>query len=431
MQKINNINVESRFIKNLLKNSYLPIYPTIPSTGFVHKDTIYTIGNSFFKCLNTGYMDQEYIIKCSESLLCGQKYIDGVITAGQEMTEQKGIEFERIDDYIPYQFSPNKTKNFISKSAGYDIETHIQLGNYLLYYRMMTGIDLLPLYNYNCGKTTTQISFKQEIKEVIGENDIACEISVIDNIPSSKTIFAVPLKLDSKYTIFSNIVDNVIIYKAFLTDLGRVKFSVQNEILALDSTITDNKPQVVHIDYKNPYVVSTRLSTNYNINYHDFENCFYLLIEMKNPSAALYVLEGDYTNKSKSMVFDYNYIANNDTIARLSDVVTYPKNPYLKYFPSDYSIPYSPNLIEYLLKYTITPDDEIKNNILRVQEKLDLLTNDSVKKDIWDKYIDMKIISNLAFPKSIVDKVSYPIIYDYTGAIDKNIENKLFKYKGV
>ena len=386
MQRLGKISCESRFIKNILKDSYLPSFPLVPNSGWLEKGVNYAIGDSIYLCERSGYLDSKIVsnLQCSPNVFCGVDIYTGTYGAN---IQPPILTF--VQKYVPYKFSPNTTKNFISKTSGYDSDTHKQLGNYLRVYRMLTGVDLLPLYNYNCGLSTNLIS--------IGFDDNH-RATIKDEIQEKYTVLMVPLKLNNEYTIFANTNYKLSIYKSFMNTLGRVEYLSGSDFVKLDETIQDNSPKEIFCNFGNPYVVNTTLNWDptygkQRLNYLDYEECFYLLIQLPtNDNIPIYVLEGNYKNIPKSIVMSYFDINYNDkefvknASSFYDEIKDYPVKPSLISYPSTQSWLYSPALFEYLLKYAITSEEQIKNNVLRIQEKLNIQNNKLTYKDTWTNY---------------------------------------------
>lgn len=432
MQKIDKISLESRFIKNLLKNSYLPLFPLVPNTGLLYKGVIYTIGDKLFKCIKTGYIDNELKndLKVNHGIYCN---ID--IYVGANGANIEGAKLELITSYIPYDFNTNITNNFISTQTGYDTDTHRQLGDYLRYYKMMEGIDLMPLYNCNCEKKTNQL-------DILKDND---SYKIIDTIQDTSTIYLIPAKLNSDYTLFFNNYSNTFIFFTFINDIGRIEYkNKDSENIKLDEIILKNIKNISECNYSNPIKINTILEMDdkkiFDISdIYKYEKNFYIGIKVENDiQSPLYVLEGDYTNIPKNTVYSGEYNIDEDY-----SKINANCRPSLISSSSTYSIPYSNSLFSYLVNFTIDSNEEIKNNVKRVQEKLSLMNNKNIKSDIWNDYLRFLILLKAYNPilqtakeQNYSDEIKGEFLFsgennnDVLGYIDKKLENRFFKYRG-
>ena len=122
-QKFFTKTIESKFIKNLLKNTPLPIYKVIRDNDYIIEGNI--------------YIYKERIIKATKS---------GIIKSGM----YKILSFYNFgEDY------PNYTERYISRYSYYDSDTHEFLGKYLRCLKGIYGLDLMPLYNCYSGRIST------------------------------------------------------------------------------------------------------------------------------------------------------------------------------------------------------------------------------------------------------------------------------------
>ena len=186
-----------------------------------------------------------------------------------------------------------------------------------------------------------------------------------------------------------------------------------------------------------------------------------MLIQVdKNHFGALTVLEGEYSQPGCKFISNSQY-REEDIVDFVPDVI-----PSLGTISNTKPIPFSDRLIEYLTQSAITPEDNIRNNIKRVKEKLDLKDT----KDIWtnsllyvlfnryftytsSKYIQSKntlIEDNKSALRLTDDQLVYlPLtgelvgtkninfsldsrknIYDISGYVDKDVEKSLFGLGG-
>ncbi len=193
----------------------------------------------------------------------------------------------------------------------------------------------------------------------------------------------------------------------------------------------------------------------------EYEDYLYMLIQVdKNHFGAITVLEGEYSQPGCKFISNSQY-REEDIVDFVPDVI-----PSLGTISNTKPIPFSDRLIEYLTQSAITPEDNIRNNIKRVKEKLDLKDT----KDIWtnsllyvlfnkyftytsSKYIQSKntLIEDNKSDLGLTDDqlVYLPLtgelvgtkninfsldsrknIYDISGYVDKDVEKSLFGLGG-
>ena len=119
MQKFLKDTIESRFIKAILQDTYIPNYQSVIEGDYIVEDTFYVYRHRIIRCTKNGILSK-----------------DG--------------KYKVIDNYNKNVLDQTFMSNFNSKESFYDSGTHKALGEYLRYYRGQTYIDLMPLYNcYN------------------------------------------------------------------------------------------------------------------------------------------------------------------------------------------------------------------------------------------------------------------------------------------
>lgn len=434
MAKFNDISVETRFIKALLKNSFIPIAPTITEGELMVSGAIYSYNNHIIECKSTGVFSSKYTIEaiCSHKSICGPKFICGVGV--------RAAEYKIVHQYTPYTFEPGVSSSFISTMNGYDCDTHKYLGKYLRYFRSTSGINLMPYYNCFTNKVTTLVSMSGN--------------TVLDKANSDKVVWSIPILLNKKYTIFLESSSPVSIGVTFLNGTGRISTTVDGQETLLDSLLGLSVEQHQSLQITSPITFDT-VTTNPKL--FEYEDYLYMLIQVdKNHLGAITVLEGEYSHPGCKFISNSQY-REEDIIDFVPEVI-----PSLGTIPNTKSIPFSNRLIEYLTQNAITPEDNIRNNIKRVKEKLNL----SDTKDIWtnnllyilfnkyftytsNKYIssretsieDIGLTENqlvyLPLTRELVGtkNINFSLdsrknIYDISGYVDKDIEKSLFGLGG-
>lgn len=155
-QKYNANNIETKFIKELLRTTYIPIVP------------IWNLGKKIIAGLT--YITPNYIVKCNKSSE-GYKidnegnftYIPNSINdtyIDEEDGNKEKPYFEIIEPYIRGKFYKGITTNFVSNSSLYDSKTHYYLGEYLRMIRDLDGVNLMSYYNCWDGRYSDKLRFK-------------------------------------------------------------------------------------------------------------------------------------------------------------------------------------------------------------------------------------------------------------------------------
>lgn len=438
MAKFNDISVETRFIKSILKNSFIPIAPTISEGDLMVGGAIYSYNNHIIECESTGVFGSKYTREaiCSHMSICGPDFICGVGV--------RPAEYKIIYHYTPYTFEPGISSSFISTMNGYDCDTHKYLGKYLRYFRSTSGINLMPYYNCFTNKDTTLVSLSG--------------IKVLDKPNNDKVVWSIPILLNKKYTIFLESSSPVSIGATFLNDTGRISTIIDGQETLLDSLLGSNVGQYQSLQITSPITFDT-VTTNPKL--FEYEDYLYMLIQVdKNHLGAITVLEGEYSQSGCRFISNSQF-RGEDIIDFAPEVI-----PSLGTISNIKSTPFSDRLIEYLTQNAITPVDNIRNNIKKVKERLNLKDT----KDIWTNsllyilfnnyftYTSSKYIPSRETPaeeyKSTLglseDQLVYlPLtdelvgtkninfsldsrknIYDISGYVDKDVEKSLFGLGG-
>lgn len=317
-QELFKSSVRSRFIKNLLCNTKIPIYNTVRIGDYIIKNCKYIYNISLIKCTKSGTL------------------------------EGTG-EFITLDDTFYWDADKvNETHSFTSNTGYYDSETHEWLGNYLRAYRDMKGINLMPFYNCFSGVYTDRFKLKYM------EDTQGTYIGVYQGNSSYDTfvqgtetfneayieknpfkIFRVPVKLNKKYTIALDCDSNIRIAPAFINHGKLLEVSIGSRKLSLTDLYIQNKdsdgamhPLSVNItnsEFIHPFIYTTTNNNQTKINgvvaeedtgltyeqlFQRYEKYFYLLIQVPSDNTSgLVILEGDYAEASVDKVFSNEIIS--------------------------------------------------------------------------------------------------------------------------
>ena len=162
MQKFLSDTAVSRYIKALLYNTYVPKYKSVFKDDIIVKDTKYVYKNNIILCTSTG------------TLLGTGKY-------------------KTVADYNQNVGNRKICDNFMSKESYYDSTTHIKLGDFLRFYRSLTEINLLPLYN--CFSNVYSSSFSITADGISSLINPLIKIAAIPIIASMITINVITIKM--------------------------------------------------------------------------------------------------------------------------------------------------------------------------------------------------------------------------------------------
>lgn len=348
---------------------------------------------------------------------------------------------------MPYVYNVkylNYTKNFIIKDNIYDTYTHEYLGDYLRFQRDYNNINLMPLYNCFSNRTCTVLDV-----DIIVSDQYKAEFNTLD---SKYKIYLIPVKLFKDYTL------------AIQSDYAIEGFIGSYDHYLNDGTIDGSKERLLAQLIKNTYFCfnstqfnqpqlitkltefTKKLTTDELARFAKYEDSLKLFIKVPiNNKSAITVLEGDYTNYTKSTLFSYEYENPNSNkplnrIVRktnfsvinfegdhekISDKLITP----LQLLQTNHGIsyPFADRLIEYLVGNTITHLDSNDDNLIRTNIACFFGANAGIQPTpFWNS------TANLVF-YNFINKNSktntWEINHDILGYVDKDVENFYnFKY---
>lgn len=361
--------------------------------------------------------------------------------------------FTSLDDYIDYQktkkafikIAPyyygqsflNVTKNLKLNNLLYDSYTHKYLGDYLRFYRDYKGINLMPLYNCFSNEQPSN-SFTASVSPLLVSNPIYRSFDTKDN---AYKIYMIPIKFGQQYTVAIDCDFSIEcfcgLYSTHLitdNDLGTA--AANNNIDYLEK---NTYQKITNCSFNKPFVYNKlKNSTIIDTIYNQEDNLkLFIKIPVSNKSSIV-VLEGDYTVDTNIMPDGTLHLAtplytiNNSTNIRSVGTTKLQ----LLQLNSGIQHPFSNRLIEYLLNNVITSDEEISDNIKRVQQKAyaGIDVNGTIKKlavnkyGVWDDAI-RDYVYEIAADKIIRGSVSegnaktfLDLHTDILGYVDKDTE---------
>ncbi len=340
MIKYNDNNIYVGYIKELLHTFNLP-------TCQIEKE-----GNKYF--------EGEYFINAKKDAICRVNSInsDGSIE-----------DFEWIHEYKFGDNILNITKNLDIKNNYYDSYTHRYLGKYLRFIKDFTGVNLMSLYN--CFSNDTPISYTNDVD--------GHEISTSDK---RTTLFMVDVRPDTTYTISLECGSSVSVFCDFYG------YNAELELEGVDYHLVQHGGN----RFRHPFTYTT---PSISVNNCMFRDNFKMFIVV--PSAFIdniVVLEGDYTRCTELLFEENNRVVMGSRIPdydfehvdeeqeeSLEEFNQYFKDSLISSrlqllsYATETKYLLADRLVEYLSDNAITPNDEIANNIKRVQ--MQILGNDS------------------------------------------------------
>lgn len=413
-QKFNTNNMISKFIKDLLKDTYIPTVPIWNDNDPLVKDMI--------------YVTKEYIVKAKKNY--NPSTSNNISVFNNEY-------FKIICPYIFGQFYQGVTSNFKSSSSMYDSYTHKALGDYLRMIRDLKSINLMQYYNCwnNWHSDKLRIaSYKNPdstAASTIANHPItAVTINANNTIKDGLRCILVPIKFNQKYTIYINSSYPIIVTPIYYT--GQTIISPSN----IPSFI-GNGEIINQCSFNNPYIYNSPVIENLSgtpslVGNRFLEKYLTLLIQLPdNNDSNIVVLEGDYsenrfindkyhTNSIKKVFYGINADKLNNL--ELDNICT--SIPGLSRNISNQTYAFSDRLLEYLLLNVIDINDEISENISRIQQYISsyksLKTN---KKQYSQAYI--KGVWNNNMRVFIHDMVTTNVdrkSIDINGYVDKDSE---------
>lgn len=468
MQEFFKTTLVSTYIKYLLANTPLPLYPTIRTGDYIVKGLKYIYKTDLIECTQTGFFrgikpdfyKQDYLTPSDNLFVTDDDFI-------VKHYQAKGIEGERwrylddeatqIDakrkggltvtddvirlDYLPVGKTKVLQKYFFRKSYNnitscfnstvdyYDSETHKVLGNYLRALRDIEGIDLMSLYN--CFDYT-----------VVNNVDISNN-SIEDKTSSNTKTILVPVRFNRQYTIaldcpFKTYICPVLYNGKTLID--DIQGKDQNALFLNDLQTFNNlqfsnpitKTILVDIDRFFNYDKINQLSSEVTIQtevdkasqsaaqFLQYEKYLYLAIQIPSTlQTSVVVLEGNYANIAAE------YITSAQKLNSLSDVAIssiFISSPSLLEVNDRVQKPFSDKLIAYLLEYTIDSREYIDENVFDVEKSIGYYSNDDkYYHGTWNVGLRYQIQRNY----QQLSKYPWMRKKDIIGFVDNDVEDAL------
>lgn len=461
LQKFFTNTIESKFIKNLICNTPLPLCDSVKDGDIIYKGYNYIYKDNVICCKESGVLDRN--------------------------------NFDIICSYNIGEHKVGITQPLVNKDVYYDAFTHKYLGNYLRLIRDVYDINLMPYYNcFNYAIVGDALIEKKYnyVKKIIREtitwslewyysgdvidinnnyrqytiNDEPAEIISImtdaspilglkskswemvyhtntilwkcndtsippsspitliityeepivqglvgdytykvttDNNPSYK-VLAIPVKFNRDYTIAVDNPLTTLLCPMIYDELGLVQLDNKN----ISDYVSIDKYEVEGSRFKQPFKVHIGMKTDDIITpekLYAYQDYLYLLIQMPiTNTSSIVVLEGDFTSPCTHITGEgYLYEYSPLTLLEVNDKQSYA---------------FSNRLVEYLSNNIITQYDEFYGDIQYLQKLLDKNPT-----GIWEDDLRVEV-----FEKCLNDNMSIKRgLYDINGYMNKDVEKIL------
>ena len=340
MATYSNNTVETKLIKNILQSTYIPSV------------SIWKPGMEVVAGMN--YISKDYVLKANVSGNPNDVF-DTVLTSESLVSQPY---FDILSSYIKGKFFKGITSNFISNTSVYDAMTHYRLGKYLRYLRDIYDIDLMSLYNCWDGSHSDRV-------RIISNGS---SIKVINNnkIRDGLDTLLIPIELGKDYYIYVNTDTEVKICSIFY-----------NGDQQISNTPICNYKLYSESRSSNPIYYSTKSIKDLNgaslrKDMGTFGEYLTLVIQLNETVAKkVVVLEADTTGRSIKLDGDLTAKELDYSQKELFDhalIKNYCVSPSSLINHSGQAKPYADSLIQYLIDFAITSDEEIDKNISKMQE---------------------------------------------------------------
>lgn len=385
MIKLNDESIYVGHIKQILHSFNLPMFPVY------QEGSIYAIGEHYLR--------------------------DDAIYFINESKEEERFRLYEFGDFV----DGLTTKMPISSNI-YDSQTHIYLGNYLRFLRDYLHFDLMSMYNC-CGYDSPR-DFNATYND---------EIEFNSDDPKY-TLIMIPVRYGHKYTIGID-------YHGAL-EMACMHFE-NNQMLDKDK---DGNPimmektyyRTVGARFNHPFIYDKLFGMRHDKDTK--ERTLKLFIKIPTScSSSIVVLEGDYANCSNENMYmdgfkqklgdSFLSTCNDSNASMVNANYDYVSKNQLLSMNLGQKALLADRLVEYLSKQAIAPDNDVVDNIKRLQRTLlDKVRGFSIKQyGVWDDSMREAIYRYIWSNGSInngLDMLSY-----FDKDVEKRIGGLLTKYR--
>ena len=393
---------QCRFIKNLLKNTYLPTLACVSVGDYINLNNVYIFGNKIIRCTESGVLGGfDYGFACGPAQICSNKFICGVGV--------RTAKYEVIKEYIYNGFVPGETTKFKNATEVYDLGTHRALGDYL---RWKSSVCKLPLMGlYNC-------FFPNVVHTVHIKNNTL----VPESPDPARKVYAVPLKFGKMYKVYFPRKE-ILKYRISFLDPNTYEIAdikVGDTADQLDCAVFGSRC-VSYTGSGEPLMMSTQIPDKIDYIGSDGGHATLPYTDILKWEKFLFlIIDVDASMSKNILVSEYPYLTDTETFRTSAHIepILSPSSVYGGEVSSavqkDLSLlqfeflsnlvnvcssligapvyaPFSDSLLGYLSSYYVTNDVEIPNNARRVHEKMRLKLYDGEHPDIWNDYTGIKV----------------------------------------
>ena len=392
-QRFNENTMLTKFIKNLIATTYVPMVKIWHKGDFVSKNSTYIAG--------------QYIVRA--------------IASGVDAKDATDSDyFDILEPYVKGKFYRGITSNYVSNTSIYDANTHYYLGQYLRMIRDLDDINLMQYYNCWDGTYSDNIRIMGD-STVIQDNDKKDGLKVL----------IVPIKFGAEYTLYLN--------NNMPTEICAIYYDGIN-ILSNMTLVNSTYRNVNRISKNSPLLISSVELADAGIDSEDVlrEEYLHLLIQLpESNSSSIVILEGNYLDNKVLMnnklpkVYYGNEVPVDAWTA--ADLDNYCKSGIgLVNSVTEQNYAFSNRLIEYLLLNVIDKTESISDNIKRMQKYASTYKCEELNGFKLNNYNQLPGIWNNDLRKFSFDLVTnYQVAttFDVNGYIDKDTEAIILRGK--
>lgn len=478
MQKFFESGIISTYIKYLLENTPLPLFPCINENEYMVKGNIYIYKNRILKCTKSGTFiikknvekEVNYLYPLNERTVRDEYFVENNICYEYDehgvkqivlnppqpwhsasmirvtdddkelepipfsvtdsrilLTDEIFAKYEVLNNFTFRQPVNGLTQTFHSNTSYYDSKTHKMLGEYLRLIKNQFGLNLMSLYNCYCYEDSYELSFDEK------NNIIPVGVS-------TKKTLLVPIKFNKPYTVALDC-PFPFKYKGIIYNNGLIKNDQDTEYIS--NMMSDGMMYKTNSSFNNPFtiIVSNILKPSYDYGeryLQQYEKSLYLALEVpRSLNNTLTVLEGDYTNIGSRYVIGMEMLSNDDATSETYLQDQYELNRIKDNFMTKPSLlsqndgqqhPFADKLISYLVRNTVDEREYINENISKIKKDIGY---NSRYKGVWTNALRYVLYNSYlkAVDKYNTDKVFRNDLNDkdILGYLDSDIEEAIRK----
>ncbi len=437
LQEFNKSSIISRYIKNLINSTPLPVYKLVYDNEYIEAGCLYQYRDRLIRCTASGVFtgirgvegNFDYLY-ASDDITVTERSIEKwddahkrvvtapfVVTDGKVKWSPKVANFETIRRINIGNYVPGMTQQINITSSSYDSKTHLYLGEYLRWLKNISGVNLMPLYNCFSGTEITGYHLDKNSSLVEG------------NSPLTR-LYIVPIKFNREYTVALQSNFEVRMTPVFFNKVPIVNHKdtsqYLHEVIKMQrddgsyymdrsySGMNFNNPVMFSVNsYQFP--VGGKLSFREALVY---EKYLYLALQVPVSSdSSIVVIEGNFTTNSTRVISDIFITETGAASSARLDEQLVSSLSLLKNNNGKIQ-PFSDKLIQYLLCNTIDTREKITDNIARIQEKIGYIPphlgswDDKLRFMLYNRYMDIAEQRGLE-------------IDDVLGYVDDDVENAI------